>query len=473
MIFTNVGLKNDTLLLTGGLFHQTIGNLQGLFFAKMDTSGNLISYDVSFDAQGGDYSINPHCTIHKMNDGSGYVIPAVSFTRSTGILCFVNNEGMFTKIVEYPDSTSLVDSYSIIIGTASGLLIFGRKQRNDYLSDIFVMKTDKQGNKLWEKYYDSLDRFWILGTVYKEHENQYLIGAGTTKPINTPTNEMDFQTIFFRIDSSGNRLWQWESAFGVTEIGPGSIQKNSAGNWMYVGGEFKISPNQVFAKNTKIVIRDTDFNLISEKIVSPPNSESSGFIDIQPTQDSNWLAIGSIATPPLWAQPNALAGWMYKFDNNLDSIWTREDTVFYNLQTFTEHKLNGVVQLPSGSIIAAGYINVYYPAPGKSWGWLLKVSKDGCIDILMCLVSAIYDWKNGQETILRVYPNPTSGLLYFDDDGETQWDRVEIINSQGQIIQILDNPTKHELNLTGLLPGIYMIRFVHNGESVIKRIFKE
>ncbi len=472
MSFRNIVVQNDTILLFGPNYHDSIPNLQGLFFAKMDTAGNVLSYNTAFDILGGDFSVRPHCTIHKLNDGSGYVIPASSFTRSTGILCFINNEGKFAKIVEYPDNTTIVDFYQSIIETSSGLLVFGRKQRNDYHSDVFVMKTDKQGNKLWEKYYDSPGRQWLLGDIFKETNNQYLIGVGTTKPQNTPFNQLNYQTIFFRIDSSGNKLWQWESPINLNQFGPSTIRKNNDGHWMYGDGEIQVFANEGYiTKNTKIVIRDEDFNLVTEKIVSPPNSEVNGFVEVQPTQDGNWIGIGSMTTPILWTQPNALAGWMYKFDDNLDSIWSREDTVFYNLQTYTDHWLHGAVQLPSGSIIAAGQINVYYPSPGKSWGWIIKVSKDGCIDTLTCSVSAVKDWKNSKVANVRVFPNPTNGILFFDDT-EIMWDKIEIINAQGQVMKVIDKPDKTELKLTEMSAGMYMIRFVRKGESIVKRVFK-
>jgi hypothetical protein len=472
MSFFNIKIQNDTLLVFGPVYHESIPNLQGLFFAQLDTLGNLLSYHTYFDSLGGDLTARPHCTIYKLINGSGYIIPAGSFTRSTGIICFINGDGEFTKIVEHSDNTSQTEIYNTLIEINDGLLLFGTKSRLDFLIDIFVMKTDKLGNKLWEKYYDSPGRQWLLGTIYKENDNQYLIGAATTKPQNTPFNQLDYQTVFFRIDSSGNKLWQWESQLGLNEIGSSSLQKNNDGNWMYAGGEIMVFANQGYiTKNTKIVIRDEDFNLIVEKIVSPPSSELNGFVDIQPTQDGNWLGIGAFTTPPLWTQPNALAGWMYKYDDNLDSIWSREDTVFYNTQIYTDHWLHGAVQLPSGSIIAAGQINVYHPAPGKSWGWLIKVSKDGCIDTLACSVSAIKNGNNYQMKNMKVFPNPTNGLLFFDDT-EILWDKIEIINLQGQLMEVFNRPDKTELNLTDMQAGMYMIRFVRKGESLVRRIFK-
>ncbi len=473
MSFSNLELQIDKLIVFGPVYHETIPNLQGLFFAKLDTLGNLLFYHSVFDSLGGDFSVMPNCTIHKLYDGSGYVIPAISFTRSTGILCFLSNEGQFTKIVEYPDSTTIVDFYQSIIETSSGLFAFGRKQRNDYQSDIFVMKTDKQGNKLWEKYYDSPGRQWYYGGYFQENENSLVLGISEIDPQNTPMSQWKRKGILLAVDTLGEEQWRWESETSLLHAGLGIPIKRPDGNWMYSTAEIQTFPSSNFASNnTKIVIRDSNFNLISQRIMSPSYSEANGFVDIQPTQDGNWLGIGSMTTEPLWTQPNALAGWMYKFDNNLDSIWSREDTVFYNQQTYTDHWLHGAVQLPSGSIIAAGQINVYYPSPGKSWGWIIKVSKDGCIDTLACSVSAVNEWQNYSEANIRVFPNPTNGLLFFDNT-EIQWDKIEIINLQGQVFKIIYKPTIRELNVSELPPGLYMISFVHDNQRIIKRVFKE
>ena len=470
--FFNISLQNDTLIVFGPTYHESIPNLQGLFFAQLDTLGNLISYHTYFDSLGGDLTARPHCTIHKLNNGSGYVIPAGSFTRSTGILCFLNRGGEFTKIVEHSDNTSQTEIYHTLIETINGLLLIGIKSRLDFLVDIFIMKTDMQGNKLWEKYYDSPGRQWYYGGYFQENENSLILGITDIDPQNTPMSQWKRKGILLAVDTLGEEQWRWESETSLQHAGLGTPIKRPDGNWMYSTAGIQIFPASNFASNnTKIVVRDSDFNLVSERILSPSYSEANSFVDIQPTQDGNWLGIGALTTPPLWTQPNALAGWMYKFDNNLDSVWSREDTVFYNLQTYTDHWLHGAVQLSSGSIIAAGQINVYYPSPGKSWGWIIKVSKDGCIDTLACSVSAVNNWKNNAAANIRVYPNPTNGPLFLEN-AEIQWDKIEIINSHGQVIKVINKPGKTELNLTAFSAGMYMIRFVRNGESIVRRVIK-
>lgn len=471
--FFNIKAQNDTLFVFGPIYHESIPNLQGLFFAQLDTLGNILSYHTYFDSLGGDLTARPHCSIHKLKDGSGYVIPAGSFTRSTGILCFFNNRGQFTKIVEHSDTTSQTEIYNTLIETNTGLLMFGTKSRLDYRSDVFVMKTDKQGNKLWEKYYDSPGRQWYYGGVFQENDTSLILGVTEIDPQNTPMSQWKRKGIMLALDTLGGEQWRWESETSLLHAGLGGPIKRPDGNWMYSTAEIQAFPALNFASNnTKIVVRDANFNLITERILSPYYSEANSFVDIQPTQDGNWLGIGAMTTPILGTQPNALAGWMYKFDNNLDSIWSREDTVFYNLQIYTDHWLHGAVQLPSGSIIAAGQINVYHPSPGKSWGWLIKVSKDGCIDTLACSVSAVKDWKHHVGADVKIFPNPTNGLLFFEDT-EIRWDKIEVINSQGQVLRILNKPSKRELNLSEMPSGIYFVRFVRNGESIVKRILKE
>ena len=67
--------------------------------------------------------------------------------------------------------------------------------------DVFVIKTDDQGNEIWSKTYGE-ERFEIGNSIYNVDGGGYIIGAtsGTTEGGNS-----DFYLI--RIDSDGNELW--------------------------------------------------------------------------------------------------------------------------------------------------------------------------------------------------------------------------------------------------------------------------
>ncbi len=62
-----------------------------------------------------------------------------------------------------------------------------------------------------------------------------------------------------------------------------------------------------------------------------------------------------------------------------------------------------MVVLPSGSVIAAGFSNVYDGIP-KTWAWLIKVDANGCNDTL-CTVTGLEDLFV-QAGDVNIYPNP-------------------------------------------------------------------
>jgi Secretion system C-terminal sorting domain len=472
---SNIAVNQDTLLTFGPIInYDSIANKQGLSFTMLDTNGLIISNHTLFDSLGGDLTADFHCKIHKRNDASGYVIPAMSFTRSTGVLCFLNTEGQFIKMVEYHDNSSRVDFYSAIIETESGFLILGNKQRYDYQIDLFLMKTDKQGNKLWEKYYDNNNgRQWYYGGYFLENENSIIIGVHDTEHSDTALPLWSRKGILLALDTLGNEKWRWESEISLNHAGIIAPKKRSDGNWMYSTSELQIYPTQNFVTNsTKIIVRDSNFNLLLEKVVSPIYSEVNGFADILPTDDGNWLAIGILTTPINLPSPNAQAGWMYKFSDNLENIWNRIDTVFYNNTIYTDHWLLGAAQLQSGSIIAAGFVNVYYPIP-KSWGWIIKISKDGCLDTLNCIVSSTKTLQKYKYASFKVYPNPTTNKIFYENEDNIQWDKIEIINLTGQIQKMQNCQIQNEIDLSQLISGLYMIKFTKGNYHTVRRVYKE
>ena len=77
-------------------------------------------------------------------------------------------------------------------------LVFGTKQRTDFQTYAFVMRTDLAGNKLWEKYFGAIERNVFLGSVLKINENEFVIGASTLSLFGTPWQESENTSTIFR-----------------------------------------------------------------------------------------------------------------------------------------------------------------------------------------------------------------------------------------------------------------------------------
>jgi len=104
---------------------------------------------------------------------------------------------------------------------------------------------------------------------------------------------------------------------------------------------------------------------------------------------------------------------MVKVSPQGDSLWGRIDTAYWNSEYGSYNELRSAIELPSGSIIACGETRTLDTLLGlKSWGWLLKVDKNGCLTMLDCATSGtapVPSLVSG----LNVFPNPARDAVTF------------------------------------------------------------
>lgn len=466
--FSNLLLKHDTLTIYGTLQDVTPPHTQGVFLAKCDTNGNIINYNMYFDSTGDDYVFVANAGIVENNDELGYCMVGSLFNQASGYLMKVSSEGDLSFIKTYHDNTSIQDFYSSIIETENGYLIAGHKQRQDYQLDVFLMKVDKYGNKSWEKFFDEPNRQYSLGSFYKKDPNTYIMGIVTSSPQSTPLSSIKLQSKIIAVDSLGNLKWAWQTPLGLDEGGVQGLQLTNEGNWIYTTGRALIYPSlNMFTWQPKIVMRDSNLNLIWFKEVGLSTSSYNGFTCLQYSPEGNYVALGQMVPA---APTNVLSGWTYKISSTGDSIWNRLDTVFWNPNSVVEHYLSGAVILQSGSIIACGYTKSYMPDI-QIKAWLIKINKDGCIDTLNC-VTLTSDNASLLNIDVNVFPNPTSSVLNIETLG-VNWDRVEVVNSTGTIILTANNDYTKVLDIRICPPGLYFLRFIELNKVVsFKKIFK-
>jgi hypothetical protein len=162
-------------------------------------------------------------------------------------------------------------------------------------------------------------------------------------------------------------------------------------------------------------------------------------------------------------------GWLYKFDNNLDSIWRHEyqyfdDYVDVNyLYDFSPTSDNGYV--------AIGQANEAFT---QSNMWVIKLDSMGC-DTPGCINTVIGEKLivNG-EGDLRVWPNP-AGERFQVLPKASLWDRFQVggtkvlrfYNSQGVKVDEVEVPegvASVEFDVSGYGKGLYFLQYVHSGE---------
>lgn len=465
--FMNLLIDNDTIVMFGNGFEPIPPYYQGLLFAKMDTLGNVLLHKFYPDPDMDEYVAEPNYEIIKTTDG-GYLLIQNTYVGREGVLVKLSHEGEMEFYKKYPPA--LTSGYRKVLELDDGYLISGYLQMQDYNIDIFVMKTDKQGNTLWQKTYGDANLRDYMGSIIKINANHFVLGAGRSTTASTPFMSAWGRSRMIVIDSLGEVIDDWLGEKNK-ETGIIGLNKLSDG-WLYATRTYEIYPTAGWGSYCKIVRRDDNYNLVWERIVSPTAYSGNVMIDIKPTPDGNWIAAGEWATPLLFIPPNTweqyLPAFTYKFTTDGDSLWSRQDTIFWDSDTLcsSEAYVGGVAVLPSGSIITTGYTDRYCADPQRSFGWVMKISKDGCIDTL-CVTTGL-DIQPYEKDDIVVYPNPTSGVIYIDN---CQGCAAEVFDARGSLARQQQNVSS-QIDLLGLPDGMYMVRLSNGKIYYNKKIIK-
>ncbi len=454
-------LKDDTLIIAGKAF-DSLEDRQVALFVKMDTLGNILDYRFHLDPEGDHYAFNNKYAIIPTMDG-GYAMNCFRFTARSNILMKLDVNGDVEFLKEFVDSSVLTTFQLGIIELTDGYLISGTKQQLNGHNDVYVMKVDKEGSEIWTKLYGEYAISENLGKCVQVDDNTFVIGAhkgiGTPSPYDSTTTWC--RAWLFAIDSLGNTKWEFQ-AEKYEDCAVWELVQTADGGWIYPTSRAEIIPeyfNNVFGSTCKVIRRDANFNEVWSKEVSPTSWEVNYLPNIAATPDGGWVASGRWVLP---TTPTAIdtdyrwiAGCIYKLSADGDSIWSRCDTVAMPYETF-EHYYNGMVVLPSGSLVVVGS----FLGDGKSHGWVVKVDKDGCLEEL-CKVSGVEDLEQGRGQAVLVYPNPATTSVTFElaqpvDDGV-----ITVTDFMGRAVWSNHVPlhsTKIGWATEGLPNGIYYFR---------------
>lgn len=99
-----------------------------------------------------------------------------------------------------------------------------------------------------------------------------------------------------------------------------------------------------------------------------------------------------------------------------------------------------------------------------------NISISGEEEIIEVPVNFIALGVSDKEKLIKIYPNPTSGLVYIDGDFSPMA-IIKIVNLKGKILlQKRIKDSVERIDLSNLLPGIYNIMVVDEEKKIIRRI---
>jgi hypothetical protein len=431
---------------------------------KFDKNGVLISM-TPFSIPGKtNVGVNMN-TLIKTNDGGfayGGWLSGNSQTQNSIFILKYDRYGDFEWYREIADSTYysfyctgfIQDSSSNYY--LSGAFHFLSNQRRD----IFLIKTDSLGNRIYKKEYPYLFSGATFGLNFNKKGNLIIGGdAFDYNPFDYNTAK-DYMLIY-ELDTAGNQLSRY---LGTDTNGPQAYNILNAedGGYMISNSHYCYRDRYKVKWQGAISKLDSNFHKVWE-IDLGPCSQYTSFYAQTKCSDGNYIAVG------IWHDDedtidNHRNGWIIKYSEDGHIIWNklyRGASGFYG----DDNRLLSIGFLSDSTIVCAGQSLNNDDAIIPQRGWLLHLDTTGCLpDSNNCgIINGIEEPKS-QIGLANAYPNPATNSLTIECKTEPNSAKiVRVINILGSEIayrRLAEAETSTYLDIKEWNSGLYFYNIV-------------
>jgi uncharacterized delta-60 repeat protein len=324
-----------------------------IFLIRTDASGNII-WAKTYGGTSSDYANS----VQQTSDG-GYIVAGE--TRSFGagrndiflIKTDANGNVQWAKTYggtryDWPSSVQQTSDGGYIV--AGGTWSFGAGR-----NDIFLIKTDANGNIIWAKTYGGTDDD-IANSVQQTSDGGYIVAGGT---YSFGAGSADIFLI--KTDANGNVIWA-KTYGGTSSDYANSVQQTSDGGYIVAGEteSFGAGRNDVFLIKT-----DANGNVQWAKTYGGTSSDYAN--SVQQTSDGGYIVAGGT-----WSFGAGYRDiFLIKTDANGNIIWAK------TYGGTSSDYANSVQQTSDGGYIVAGW--TYSFGAGNYDIFLIKTDAKGNI----------------------------------------------------------------------------------------------
>jgi hypothetical protein len=168
------------------------------------------------------------------------------------------------------------DGGYIVAGTTYSLYSFGAG-----LDDIFLIKTDANGNIIWAKTYGGTDWDWAT-SVHQTSDGGYIVAGGTWS-----FGAGDFDIFLIKTDANGNV--QWDKTYGGMHSDyASSVHQTSDGGYIVAGYTESFGAG---GKDIFLIKTDANGNIIWAKTYRERSFNYA--YSVQQTSDGGYIVAGS------------------------------------------------------------------------------------------------------------------------------------------------------------------------------------
>lgn len=407
-------------IIAGGT--SNLGSNPSAYLIKTDSLGNTI-WSKKFQTNAGTgYSVVVS------NDG-GFVLAGESFSGVYIVKTDSSGNHIWSKQIKETAGSSVMWGQSIDNTFDGGYIIGGMRSTSSGVpSDFFLMKFDGTGNVVWTKTYN-IDNEWAY-CVKETNDNGFVItgffaNGGGSKDI-----------LVIKTDPIGNPIWTRTYGGFAKDVGE-YIEPTLDGGYCIIGS------TQSFGTSEELYLVKIDSlgTVVWSKAYGGSNAET-GYC-LKQTSDNGYALVG--LTLSFSSLPGYRNTYFIKTDSLGNSLCYEND-----IATITD-TLNPVVA------------SIFPPSTTMSDGAFSIANYTGYLsDTTICYSVDVTE--NINNNTIQIYPNPTSGTLFFTNVNSTCF--IEIFDIYGKII-LTDKINKEhfEINLNNNTKGIYFYRVTEENKN--------
>ncbi len=173
--------------------------------------------------------------------------------------------------------------------------------------DAWLIKTDAEGNELWNRTYGGAKDDG--GRSVKETENEGYIFTGFTESFGAAGTDL----WLLKTDSEGAEVWNVTYGGSRDDIGE-SVQQTPGGGYIAAGGASVPLDGEASAGDAWLIRTDPNGSAIRGKIFSVGDSGRDVATSVQATEDGGYIIGG-------WSSAGGLYSWLLKTDGSGTKEW--------------------------------------------------------------------------------------------------------------------------------------------------------
>ncbi|HEY9115731.1 MAG TPA: T9SS type A sorting domain-containing protein [Bacteroidales bacterium] len=411
-------------IITGFTYSYGAGAID-IYLIKTNADG-----DTLWTKTYGTFAVDEGRSVQQTSDG-GFVITGTVWAQSKGkqvwlIKTDANGDSIWAK--DFGGNNDEV-GHCVQQTNDGGYIITGEVVVSGNLIDLWLIKTDSDGNYDWSKIYGGT-RFDKGYSVQQTTDGGYIV-TGYTGSFGAGYND----AWLLKTDAAGDTLWT--KTFGGFDNDYGySVQQTTDGGYFITGVSYSFG----FGSGVYLVKTDASGDILWTKNYEGGQGKSG-----QQTSDGGYIITG-------WAEPLGPANsnvWLLRTNSSGDTLWTKT----FGASEYEEGR--SVKQTSDGGYIVCGFTDSY--GAGVYDIWLIRVEAETT------------NVKETTEADFELYPNPTRGKFRVSgiESGVTI-KKIEIIDVFGKVVRsftgkfIIDGM---QLDLSQLPSGVYYCT-LYTGEFI-------